>query len=78
MASTTTPVDRQCRSGNVLDNLSPTCQGVTHMTPQRHQGGAMRTANYYILGAKRRYWAALAFTVGYSMLLTPFSVRWPL
>ena len=27
---------------------------------------------------KRRYWFGAAFAVGYTMLLTPYTVRWPL
>lgn len=31
----------------------------------------------HILGARRRYWAALAFVVGYQMVLTDFTVAVP-
>lgn len=31
----------------------------------------------YILGARRRYWFALALVVGYQMVLTPFKVVTP-
>ena len=30
----------------------------------------------YVLGARRRYWAALAFVVGYQMVLTDFQWAW--
>lgn len=30
-----------------------------------------------ILGARRRYWFALAFVAGYHMVLTDFTVRAP-
>lgn len=32
----------------------------------------------YILGARRRYWFALAFVAGYQMLLTDFQWAWSL
>lgn len=35
----------------------------------------MTARSTYLLGARRRYWAALGFVVGYQMLLTPFNVR---
>jgi len=31
-----------------------------------------------LVGVRRRFWFALAFTIGYSMVLTPFETRWPL
>ncbi len=36
------------------------------------------TRSRYVLGARRRYWAALAFVAGYQLVLTDFHVRWPL
>jgi hypothetical protein len=37
----------------------------------------MSARSTYVLGARRRYWFALAFVVGYQMLLTDFTVAVP-